>query len=104
MDFVLVYMTMKNKEEAGTIGRTLVEERLAGCVNIIDNVTSIYRWNGEICADNETVMLAKTSADKFDALSERVRQIHSYECSCIVSLPLSDGSGDYLNWLTEGLS
>jgi len=97
--FVLAYITAKDKPQALSIGRALVEERLAACVNVIDNMTSIYRWEGEISEDCEAVLIAKTSSDKFDALTERVKELHTYSCPCVVSIPVLGGSKDYLDWL-----
>ena len=99
MDFVFVYITAKDKEQALAIGKTLVEERLAACVNVIDGMTSIYRWEGEICTDSEAVLIAKTSSERFEALAARVKQLHTYTCPCIVSLPVIGGSSGYLEWL-----
>jgi periplasmic divalent cation tolerance protein len=100
MDFVLAYITAKDKDQAMTIGRTLVEEHLAACVNVIDGMTSVYRWDGEICTDSEAVLIAKTSSAKFGPLADRVKQLHSYTCPCVVSIPIAGGGSDYLNWLS----
>jgi periplasmic divalent cation tolerance protein len=100
-NFVIAYITAKDKSQALSIGRVLVEERLAACVNVIDNITSIYRWDGEINEDNEAVLIAKTSSDKFDALTERVKQLHTYDCPCVVSIPITGGNKEYLDWLGE---
>jgi len=99
--FALVYITAKDKAQALSIGRALVEERLAACVNVIDGMTSIYRWEGEINEDGEAVLIAKTSADKFEALAERVKQLHTYACPCVISMPIINGGKDYLDWLGE---
>ena len=104
MNFIFAYITTKDKEQALSIGKVLVEERLCACVNIIDPMTSIYRWEGQITTDSETVLIAKTTAEKFDVLQERVKQLHSYSCPCIVSIPVSNGSAQYLDWLSSSLS
>jgi periplasmic divalent cation tolerance protein len=101
MDFVLAYITTKDKEQALAIGRALVEGRLAACVNVIDGMASVYRWGGEVCVDSEAILIAKASAEKFDALAARVKEMHTYECPCIVSIPIAGGSNDYLAWLGE---
>ncbi|MCL2689018.1 MAG: divalent-cation tolerance protein CutA [Chitinispirillia bacterium] len=103
MNFILVYITAKDKEQALSIGKTLVEERLCACVNILDSMTSIYQWEGEITTDNEAVLIAKTITEKFDALQNRVKELHTYTCPCIVSIPISDGSAQYLHWLKSSL-
>ena len=95
----LIYITTENKAEAERIGRILVEERLAACVNIIDGMNSIYRWEGKLMQDTETVLIAKTVQDKVSALTERVKALHSYDCPCVVALPIRDGNESFLNWV-----
>ena len=97
---ILVYMTAGSPEEARRLGRTLVEERLAACVNLIDGMTSLYRWQGGLEEGRETVILAKTRADLFEALAARVRALHSYATPCIVEIPLGRIDSGYLTWLT----
>ena len=101
MTFVLVYITTKDKAQALSIGKILVEERLAACVNVIDNMTSIYHWDGKINTDDEAVLIAKTTTEKFQPLTNRVKELHSYTCPCIVSLPITGGNEGYLDWLAE---
>jgi len=101
VDFIIAYITTKDRDQALAIGRALVEERLAACVNVTGGMTSIYRWDGEICTDDEAVLIAKTSAGKFSALSARVKQLHTYTCPCVVSIPITGGSEEYLGWLAE---
>ena len=95
----LVYMTAGSAEEARTIGEALVADELAACVNLIEGMSSIYRWQGEIQRDTETVIIAKTRVDRVSALTERVKALHSYDCPCVVSLPIEGGNGDFLAWI-----
>jgi len=99
----LVYITTGNKEEARKIGKTLVEERLAACVNIIDGMESIYRWEGEVREDNECILIAKTPYHNVKPVTERVKELHSYDCPCVVSLTLTEqeGNEEYLQWLIK---
>ena len=99
----LVYIATADKAEAKKIGKTLVEERLTACVNIIDGMESIYRWKGEIKEDNECVLIAKTPYHIVNDLTERVKELHSYDCPCIISLPLSEqeGNENYQQWLIK---
>ncbi|HEY0835887.1 MAG TPA: divalent-cation tolerance protein CutA [Azospirillum sp.] len=99
MDLVFVYMTAASREEAARIGRALVEERLAACVNILGGMTSIYRWEGAVETAEEAVFIAKTRRDLFDRLAARVRELHSYSVPCIVELPVERGNPAYLDWL-----
>ena len=96
-----VYMTASDRDEAARIGRCLVEERLVACVNIIDGMQAIYRWEGEICEDTEAVLIAKTEADRLTPLIARVNELHSYSTPCVVSLPIEEGSAPYLEWILK---
>jgi len=94
-----IYMTAGSKAEAQKIGKALVESRLAACVNILDNMQSIYRWEQEIQQDTEVVLIAKTTGNLISQLIEKVIAMHSYDCPCIVSLPISDGYPPFLDWI-----
>jgi len=94
-----VYMTAGSPEEARRIGEALVADRLAACVNIIDGMHSIYRWEGKLQQDRETVMIAKTTRDRLPALIETVESLHSYDCPCIVSFDIDGGYPDFLEWI-----
>ncbi|MEX2600813.1 MAG: divalent-cation tolerance protein CutA [Balneolaceae bacterium] len=99
----LVYITTRDREEARSIGMTLVEERLAACVNIIDGMESIYRWEGAIETDSETILIAKTSYHRMEKLTRRVKELHSYDTPCILSITLTEqeGNEEYLKWLMK---
>lgn len=94
-----VYMTAGSLEEAQRIGGKLVEERLAACVNIIDGMHSIYRWEGKRQQDREVVLIAKTTRKRLPALVETVKAVHSYDCPCIVSLAIDGGNPAFLDWI-----
>ena len=98
---VLLYITTASRQEAKTIGRRLVKERLVACVNLLDGMESIYLWDGEVRHESEVVMLAKTQSSCVSTVIERVEQLHSYDCPCIVALPVQDGNPDYLKWVEE---
>ena len=100
MGMIFVYITAGSPEEARTIGRALVEDRLAACVNIMDGMTSIYRWNGALEEGCETVLIAKTRNELFNELAARVKAMHSYSVPCIVEIPLGRIDAGYLGWLT----
>ena len=95
------YVTAGSAEEARSLGRTLVEERLAACANILDGVTSLYWWQGTLEQAAESMVILKTRSELVPALTERVRQLHSYACPCVVALPISDGNSDYLDWIAS---
>ncbi|CAN0334638.1 unnamed protein product [Discosporangium mesarthrocarpum] len=95
----LIYITTDGPEEARIIGRALVEARLAACANILDPMTSIFRWDGKVQEGRETVLITKTAAALVDALTEKVRDLHSYDCPCIVALPVDGGNPAFLEWI-----
>ena len=96
-----IYMTAGSKDEARKIGKELVISRLAACVNILDNMNSFYMWQGKVQDDAEIVMIAKTTEDRVPALIEKVKSLHSYDCPCIVSIPVSGGNQAFLDWIAE---
>ncbi len=100
-EYVVVYVTAPGEEEAERIAKTLVENKLAACVNIVRNVRSIYRWQGKIEDENEALMIVKTRRKHFGRVSETVKQLHSYSVPEIIALPVVEGSGEYLAWLGE---
>ena len=101
MNASFVYVTAANKAEALAIGRALVEERLAACANVLDNMTSLYHWEGKLQEDSEAVLIAKTREDLVEQLIERVKALHSYSCPCVVSWPIPAGHQAYLDWICE---
>lgn len=101
-DLVFAYITAGSRGEAVTIGRALVEERLAACANVLDGMTSIYRWQGVVEQASEAVLIAKTRASLFDRLAARVMELHSYDLPCVVALPVTAGLPAYLAWLRDG--
>ena len=98
-EFNLIYMTAASDDEAMRIGRTLVEERLAACANVIPGMRSLYWWDGRVQDDKETVLIVKTRAELVAALTERVKALHSYAVPCVVALPIEAGNSAYLDWL-----
>lgn len=98
-NITLVYMTFVSKSEAVAIGNELVSHRLAACVNIMDHMNSIYRWDDELQYDNEVVMIAKTTSAMVPELIEIVKANHSAECPCIISIPTTGGNPDFLTWI-----
>lgn len=99
MGICLIYMTAGSEGEAERIGRELVASRLAACVNIIPGMKSIYRWEGELQEDRETVLIAKSTSERLPQLTRRVKALHSYDCPCVVSLPVAGGNQDFIDWI-----
>jgi periplasmic divalent cation tolerance protein len=103
MEINFIYMTAGDRAEAKKIAGELVASRLAACVNILDNMNSVYMWQGDIQDDTEVVMIAKTTRAMVPQLIEKVKSLHSYDCPCIVSLPVLDGHRPFLDWIVEGV-
>jgi periplasmic divalent cation tolerance protein len=100
-DVVLVLTTLGADADALTLARTLVEEHLAACVNVLPPMTSVYRWRGRIEEDQERQIVMKTTRRQVPALELRLRQLHPYELPEFVVLATSGGSEAYLGWLVE---
>jgi periplasmic divalent cation tolerance protein len=96
---VLVYSTFPSGEVAETVGRQLVEQRLAACVNILPGMTSIYRWEGKIARDSEAVMIIKTRESLADAVIAAVTSRHPYTNPALLVIPVENGAAPYLAWL-----
>ena len=99
MSAKLIYMTTPSRKEAEKIAEAVVTERLAACANILDGVTSVFHWEGKLCRENEAVLILKTTEEKTDALTARIKELHSYECPCIVVLPIEGGNPTFLEWI-----
>lgn len=100
-DSIVVLVTCGSEEEGLKIARTLVEERLAACVNLLFPIRSIYRWEGKTCDEKEWLLIIKTEKERFEELEEKVKSLHSYSVPEIIGLPIVEGSSSYLHWLEE---
>jgi periplasmic divalent cation tolerance protein len=96
---VLIYATFPTAEAAESVGRELIEQRLAACVNVIAGMTSLYRWEGRIARDSEAVMIIKTRQGAADAVIAAVKERHSYTNPALLVVPVEGGSPDYIAWL-----
>jgi len=101
MDFYLFLSTVNSIEEGKKIGRILVEEKLAACVNIIQNICSIYEWKANIEEDNEHLLLIKTTGDKSQRVIQKIKENHSYDEPEIIGLKIDKGSETYLKWIND---
>ncbi len=99
MNTKLIYVTAPSHSEAERIAETVVNERLAACANILNGVTSIFHWEGKLCREDEAVLILKTADEKTAALTARIKELHSYECPCIVVLPIEGGNPAFLEWI-----
>lgn len=98
-DYIVALTNLPSRDAALALARTLVEQRLAACVNVMDGCTSVYRWESAIECEREVPLLIKTRADQFAALQAAIRAVHPYELPEIVALGLQDGLPEYLGWI-----
>lgn len=99
MSACLVYITTSDVAEARAIGRAMVKERLAACANILPSMLPIFWWDGEVQEGEETVLLLKTVEDQVPSLIAGIKGLHSYDCPCIVTIPISGGNPEFLRWI-----
>ena len=103
MSVISVYAVFADKDEADRIGRLMVEQRLAACVNILGQIRSIYRWKGKVETSDEIAAIFKTSEEKAGDLMTRIAALHSYEIPCIVTWPIEQIVGSYADWVEASL-
>ena len=101
----IVYVTTKDRDEARAIGKTLVEEKLAACANIVEGMESIYRWEGSVTSDKECILILKTTYSNMTRLTKRVKELHSYDIPCVLSVNVAEqeGNPEYLNWIQNSV-
>ncbi len=98
-EYSVVLITTSSQEEAQKIGRTMVEERLFACVNIVSPIQSIFHWEGKLNDEKEALIIAKTKTGLFSEVVKRVKELHSYTVPEVLFLPILHGSESYLNWV-----
>ena len=96
---ILVLCSCPDEAVALDIARVLVKEGLAACVNRMPAVTSIYRWQGQLCEESEQLLMIKTTPARYEALEMRLKALHPYEIPEIIAIPVVTGSSQYLAWL-----
>ena len=101
MSVISVYAIFADAPEAERIGRQMIEERLAACVNILGPVRSIYRWKGKVESADEVAAIFKTTDDRADALITRIAALHSYDVPCIATWPIDKILGAYADWVDD---
>lgn len=99
----IVLSTAGSEEEARKIANALVERQLAACVNIVPQIESVYRWQGKMESAREWLLLIKTTAEKFAAVRDAIRELHSYDLPECISINIEDGSGAYLEWIATNV-
>jgi periplasmic divalent cation tolerance protein len=100
-DALVVFMTVPDADTGARIGRALVEEQLAACVNVLPAVRSLYRWQGKLCDEAEALCLVKTRRALYDRLRERIAALHPYEVPEILGVAPDAGNEPYLRWIEQ---
>lgn len=103
-EYSWIYCTTKDVEEAKKLGSLLVRESLAACVNILPQITSIYEWEGALQEECECAFVAKTTKAREKQLIEHLTTLHSYDCPCIISIPIRGGNPEFLGWVDQKTS
>jgi periplasmic divalent cation tolerance protein len=100
-EYVLVLTTLPGDADAPAFGRSLVEDRLVACANLMAPMESVYRWEGQVVQETERQVILKTSRDRLSALWDRVRELHPYEVPEFIVLTIADGNDAYLRWIGD---
>ncbi|HJZ88668.1 MAG TPA: divalent-cation tolerance protein CutA [Polyangia bacterium] len=101
---IVVLCTLPDAAQAAALGRTLVEEKLAACVNLVPSLRSIYSWQGKLCDEAEVLCLIKTTQARFAALRARICALHPYQVPEVIALAVVDGHRPYLDWVRDSTS
>ena len=99
----LLYIPCSGFDEAKEIASTLIEEKLIACANIQKEITSVYKWEGAMQSETESLLILKTSDQLAEATSQRVHELHSYDCPCILSYNAESESKGYADWIIKQL-
>ncbi|MDA0771735.1 MAG: divalent-cation tolerance protein CutA [Cyanobacteria bacterium] len=100
---ILIYLTCENETEAKAIAKQLLDENLIACANIFPQIYSIYKWQGKIEQASESVAILKTKKENYSKLKTRIQELHSYDCPCVVSIPVDKVNEECLSWLINEL-
>ena len=96
---LIVFTNLPDRASALELARKLIEQRLAACVNVLGEISSVYRWKGEVASENEVALLIKTTSLRFDELAKAIKSMHPYELPEIVAVPVVHGLPAYLDWV-----
>src|SRR5438045_3421451 len=101
---LIVLVTARNTDEASHLADALVGSRLAACVNIVSGIESVYRWEGRVARDSETLMIIKTTDDRYTEIEQQIKALHSYTTPEVIAIRIECGSAAYLKWLGESVA
>jgi periplasmic divalent cation tolerance protein len=96
---LIVFVNVPARADGERIAAAVVGEQLAACVNVLGPVRSIYHWQGEVCRDDEYLLLIKTTRARYAALEARVKALHAYDVPEVIAVPIESGSAQYLDWI-----
>jgi len=99
MSVKLIYVTAPSLADAEKIASAVVKEKLAACANFFEGVQSIFEWEEKLCREQEAILILKTTGERVADLTERIKELHPYDCPCIVALPIESGNPDFLTWV-----
>jgi periplasmic divalent cation tolerance protein len=102
-DFVVVFCTCRDRDEAARLAHAVVDRRLAACVNILPAIESVYRWQEKVESETECLLLIKTTEDRFSALRDAIHELHSYDTPEVLALPVAAGGEKYLAWIRSSV-
>ena len=97
--FIIILSTISSKKEALEIAEELIQNKLAACINIIEGLTSVYKWEDKLCKENEYLMIIKSRKILYEKITEKINLLHPYEVPEIISIPITDGLDSYLKWI-----
>ena len=100
---IVIFVTAKDRREAKKIANELIKERLAACVNILDNIASIFWWQGKVDEAKEALLIIKSKKKLLPSIIKKVKSLHSYDCPEIIALPIIGGNKDYLDWIRDSV-
>ncbi len=100
---IVIFVTAANKKEAGNIANSLIEKKLAACVNIIDKIESVFWWEGKVSRAREVLLVIKSKKTNLNKIIKQVRATHSYSVPEIIAIPIAGGYKPYLKWINDSL-
>lgn len=98
-DYSLIYSVFSNVEQAKMVAKILLSEKLIACANVLPAHTAIYEWQGKICEESESILLAKTISQNFAAVEKRICELHSYSLPCVLQVDVAAGNSEFLKWI-----
>ncbi len=96
---IVIYCTVPTKQDAKSIAKILLTQRLAACINIVDKIQSIFSWHDEICEEKELLMMIKTKSTLFDRVRQAIKLTHPYNIPEIIAIPIEQADSEYLEWI-----